>query len=306
MDFGTIGLLLSLGLVGFFYYKTQKKQKAEQIVPETVQELFDYKEIRDDGLIELRNGTFSKVIAVQPTNIKMKSQTERDSIWLNFRGLLNTLPIHTTLLVQSIYIDMGVYIDESENEMNDVRLTDPLRKLGNEIYNDMRGNTENKTRDYRSYIILRFNPYEYGTESGITTGHGGLDDIVSKVRGETTKISDEEAKELAETMLDEVADIIYHSLGGMKCKGYTLNKLGVLQMLHGTMNRDLASFQEITDIYASGGFSDTKQSLTPFISKGQVAINETTGMPYQVVSFDEHSNDYDEEYSYEGDEQVSV
>lgn len=269
MDWGTIGLIISLGIVGFVYYKMKNKEKTTQEEPETVQDLFKYKTIDDDGLIELHNGTYSVVIEVQPINIKMQSQHERDGVWFNFRTFLNTLPIHATFLVQSQYVDMSEYVEDYVETSQQVPLTPQLQQTAMGVADHLRTFSEKKTRDFNSFIILRFNPYSHGTEAGISTGNSTLDGLFQNIRGEASQMSHAEAKELAENMLDEVSELVHQSFDGLGTKVVRLDKIGVFHMIHQTMNRDLAPYQQIHDVYHSGGFTANKQSLTPVISESQ-------------------------------------
>ncbi|WP_374724103.1 hypothetical protein [Calidifontibacillus erzurumensis] len=263
MDASTIGLIIVLAGVWFFYKKLQKQEKkVKNENAETVQDLLEYDELTDDGMV-LKGNTFAVVLSVQPINIKMKSQSEKDGVWLNFRTFINTLPIHTTFLVQSQYLDMSDYIEAYEADNDVINLTPQLRESKKDVANHLRNISDRKTRDYHSYIILRFNPYRDGTEAGITTGSVKIDNLIKDIRGTKNRMSKEEAEELARSMLDEVADICYQSLGTIGITVSRLNKIGVFHFIHHTLNRDLAPYQRIHDIYEARGFSEFKQSLTP-------------------------------------------
>ncbi|WP_026701667.1 hypothetical protein [Salibacterium aidingense] len=266
----TIGLILALGIIGFVFYRFQKQnQKKDRSAARVVQELFNHEKITDDGLVYMPDGTVNMLLDVQPINIKMKSPSEKDSVWFNFRSFLNSMPTHHTFLVQSQYLDMSDYIEDYVNTAHnpDIPLTPQLRESAKMVGEHLKEISERKTRDYRGYIIVRYNPYTQGTEAGVMTGNTKIDTLVEKLRGDAVKMPEDEAEELTMNMMDEIADLVYQDFDSIGCKVSRLDKMGVLNMLHYTMNRDIAAYQRLHDVYDSGGFSDTTQSLTPEISK---------------------------------------
>ncbi|WP_240377262.1 hypothetical protein [Bacillus piscicola] len=270
----TIGLILTLAAFGFLYYRLQKKHKGnvkDKENADSVQELFNYKKIEENGLVFMPDGTVAMVLDVQSINIKMKSPSEKDSAWLHFRSFVNSMPTHFTLLVQSQYLDMSDYLDDyvASAHNPDNHLTPQLLESSENVANHLKGFSERKTRDYRGYIIARYNPYTQGTEAGVMTGNTKIDTLVQQLRGGANTMPQDEAEELAVNMMDEVAELVFQSFDSIGCKVSRLNKIGVLNMLHYTMNRDIASYQHLHDIYDSGGFSDAVQSLTPYLSEQQ-------------------------------------
>ncbi|MDX8367180.1 hypothetical protein [Cytobacillus sp. IB215665] len=263
MDFGTIGLIVSIALIGFLYYKASNKEKKSDIRAETVQELLNYEDMSKDGLVKLHNGTYSIVIEVEPVNVKMMSISERQGVWMNFRAAMNTLPCHATLLVQSQYLDMNDYVNDYLGTSKNFNLTPELLQSAEGVSEHLKGFVERKTREYSSYIILRFNPSTYGTESGVTTGNVTVDNFLENIRGTNMKMTDEEAKELAENMLDEVGDLIYQSFQAIGIGVTRLDSVGVHNMIYQTLNRDLSIHQRLHDVNGMGSFSEFKSSLTP-------------------------------------------
>lgn len=265
MDWGTIGLVSSLGLFGYYYWKTNQKVEKKNI--ETVQELLAYKHMTDDGLVQLENGTFAIVLEAHPINVKTKSQVEKDGIWINFRTAINELACPITLLVQSQYLDMGEYIEDYSNRIENTNLTQELNETLTGVSKHLYGYTERKTRDYSAYIIVRFNPYTYGAESGVETGNVTVDKLMKKLHQQKEALDEEEAFTLAEDMLDEVGDILYQSFDPIGIKLYRLDKLGVHHMIYTTLNRDLALHQKIHEVNNFGSFTELKQSLTPHLTQ---------------------------------------
>ncbi|MDH5163372.1 hypothetical protein [Heyndrickxia oleronia] len=265
MDFGTIAFIACIGLIGFVYYKAVNKKKGKANKASTIQELLSFEEITEDGVVKLENNTYSIVIQVEPINVPMMSQSEREGVWLNFRTAMNTLPCHATLLIQSQYLDMNDYVNDYLENSKKHNLTPELEKSAESVAEHLKGYVERKTRDYRSYIIVRFNPFSYGTEGGVTTGNVTIDNFIGNIRGSNNTMTEEEAKELAENMLDEVGDLIYQSFQAMGIYLTRLDKTGVYNMIYQTLNRDLSVSQRLHDVNEFGSFSEIKQSLTPEI-----------------------------------------
>ncbi|HWO75547.1 MAG TPA: hypothetical protein VNM69_06445 [Bacillus sp. (in: firmicutes)] len=272
MDLGTIGMLATVGGVGYWYWKDSKNKKEMTKEPESVQELLNVKEVYPNGLVKRHNNTYAIVLEIQPININMKSQSEKNGVWLNFRTAINTLPCHVTLLVQSQYLDMNDYIQHYTEVSQSVPLTPQLKASAAGVAEHLGGFAERKTREYRSYVIVRFNPFKYGTEAGISTGNATIDNLVAALRGQKVKISHDEAFELAENMLEEVADTIYASFEPMGIGVARLDRVGVYNMIYMTLNRDLSMYQRIHDVNAAGSFSEFKQSLTPDIALREAAV----------------------------------
>ncbi|MDP4086581.1 MAG: hypothetical protein Q8934_18535 [Bacillota bacterium] len=272
MDWGTIGLIGSIGLGGYWYYKDSQKKKAATFEVETVQDLVSAKETYANGLVHNHNNTFSIVLEVQPLNISMKSQSEKDGVWLNFRSAMNMLPCHITLLIQSQYLDINDHIQDYIQVSQSTPLTPQLKESALKVAEHLKGFSERKTRDYRSYVIVRFNPYSYGSEGGLATGNVDIDKLLGMIRGNKNKMSEDEAKELAENMLDEVGDTIYSSFESMGIGVSRLDRVGVYNMLYLTMNRDLSLYQRLHDVNAAGSFTEFKNSLTPDFALQEAAF----------------------------------
>lgn len=253
----------------YFLFKWLDKGNADKKNhdPHYVQDLFQYKEIYDNGLIALNNGTFAIVLDVVPIKMNMKNQSEKDSVWFNFRSLVNSLPTHHSFILQSQYLDMTDYIDNyiaTSKDRERVQLTPELERSAEDVGAFLRNQySERKTRDYKGYVIVRYNPFSQGTEAGISTGNADIDNLIQLVKGETNTLPDDEAEELAQNMMDEVASLIYSSFDTIRCRVSRLDKEGVLTMLHQTMNRDLAPYESLSDLHDRGSFSQFKQSLTP-------------------------------------------
>ncbi|MCM3716619.1 hypothetical protein M3202_21490 [Alkalihalobacillus oceani] len=256
-------------LVGYLIYRKLQSRydTGENKKKITTQDILNYKNIDENGIVELHNGNFAMVIEVEPINLHMKSQREKDSIWFAMRSFSNSIPTSYTLLVQSHFLDIAEYIEDYRKKINqpDSILTPQLIASGNQVARHLETFSERKTRDYRCYVIVRYNPYKDALESNISTGSRKLDHVFEKTTS-TQTIPPDEAYELTESLFDEVADLVYQNFDTIGIKIARLNKLGIHDMLHQTLNRDLSPYHHIGDLYLAGAFSDNKQSVTPSLS----------------------------------------
>lgn len=269
--------LVTAGAFYYFFKWIDKKnvKKDEKRDPQYVQDLFQYEKIFDNGLIKLKNGTFAIVLEVSLIKMNMKSQNEKDSVWFTYRELANSLPTHCSLIVQSQYLDLTDYIDSYlaiSKDVEKVQLTPELQRSAEDVAAFLKQQySERKTRDYKGYVIVRYNPFSQGTEAGISTGNRDIDSLIELIRGEVNTIPEDEAEELAQNMMDEVATLIYQAFDTIRCRVYRLDKAGVLTMIHQTLNRDLVTYESLNDLYERGAFSSFKQSLTPHIMSQQLS-----------------------------------
>lgn len=248
--------------------KTDKKQRKKDVAPEFVQQLLDFEQIKPNGILQLKDGYYSLVLEVQQIPIRLKSQMEKNQIWMKNRELANSLGIRTTWLVNSNYIDMSEYTEEYRQNADDNELlTEELRASAHDVANYLSNISEQKTRDYNAFIILRLNPYKENDDQTLQTGNYQIDQLIKKINSKTTDISDEEADDIVESLFDEVSEIIFQGFASMGAVVKRLNHIGILNMIYETLNRDLASIQNIHDASEAGSFSIFKTSLTPYIAE---------------------------------------
>lgn len=294
MNMEIVGIIILVVLGGFFLYslfkkpkksndqkKTKKKKNSKE--KETVQELFDYKTITDKGVCQLNDGTFTVSLEVSEINQRLNNNNENTAVWRKFRGLVNALSIRHTLLVQSQYLDLTDFVNNYEKESDELEfLTPQLRESKKEIIESYQDFSERKTKEVRCYIILRFNPYKEGIEKGLDTGNAMLNSLLDSTKSKTTKMTEDEAIDLANSILDEVADLAYQLLHGLGMKSTRLNRTGVLNMIYMTLNRDLTLVQRLQDIAKTEAFSEFKISETPFIIEELAEYEELQMQGYAV------------------------
>jgi len=238
-----IGLIFTLTAFIAVMYVLNKSQ---YIKKERAQDLFQFKKIFDDGLIELHNGKYRRMLEVEPINMYLKTPEEQELIWMQFRNMLNAISIPITILVQSRHKDIKPYVAELRDSASNLP-TAPLVKYGLELAEYLENEvTEEQIKDHRYYIILEADP---------NIKEGNIDipnETVSKlVRSFQKPLSKEEAEDVARQELADHINIIASFLSGIGLNVYTMDKNAVLEMSYSALNRDLAPVADYEGIVLS-------------------------------------------------------
>lgn len=251
----------SLAAIIYLYIGKRKPVKMD-----CTQDLFDYKKIHNDGLIELPRQRFRKVIQVYPINTETRSQREQVAIWENFRELINSLVFPATFIVQSTHLDSNDYTENVREELEKID-NRAVREYGEEYINYIQGMSENRAaRAHKYYIILKIDVASDSVDSGVEVEDNTIAIAINaflKAANRPKKLSDEEAARLARSELDNMANVVQSYLNQIGVKSIKLNKKGIVDMGYTTYNRDLANVirtKEVDDIEA---FSLFTKSLTP-------------------------------------------
>ena len=73
------------------------KKKTEK----SVQEWIPLKKILENGIIELKDNNYVKVIKIKPINFNLKSELEQEAILNSYKVFLKTCNFHFQILIQS-------------------------------------------------------------------------------------------------------------------------------------------------------------------------------------------------------------
>ncbi|OPX90836.1 MAG: hypothetical protein A4E53_00816 [Pelotomaculum sp. PtaB.Bin104] len=250
-------LLLAAG-AGAVYYLLRPQKKAE-----STQELLDYVDISQEGIIELTGNKYRLVIEVEPINMALRSLQEQATIWLSFKNLINSLNLPTTFLIQTRYLNLKDYLDWLRS-LNHGK-PENIKKLTEEHIEYMQKKTEGKhLRDRRYFIILKIDAASAGVEGGIQIDNPILDTLVKSIpKTKSARISTEGMRQNAQTELFESASLIRGNLDAMGIHSAVLNKKAVLELLYQTFNRDMAPFARLEEVQAQNMLSLFMNSRTP-------------------------------------------
>lgn len=239
------------------------KYKKETSSPkENIQDLLDYEEITDKGIV-VANGTYFGLVEVGQLNSNLLDVTESSSVWLNFRILLNSLNIRYSTILQSQFYDVKDFVSDYEtNSKNLTNLTPELIEAREFVVHNYLEFSEQRVREQRAYMMFRFNPSKEGLEMGLSTGSAKIDELFTQMKSSVQNNNEEEKRSVAISTLDEVCDLVYHLLYSIGCNSVRLNRDGVIEYMYNVINRDLAIHQRYFDANMYGMFNHTRVSLT--------------------------------------------
>lgn len=131
----------------------------------SLQDWLPFIKILDDGIIQIKDNSYIKIINVIPINYSLKSDLEKQGILSSYKTFLKTCNFDIQILVQSNKEDLSKHISKikdtvkKENNIN-------LFKISN-IYIDFitRLNNEKKSSSKNFYIIIKYNQNDKLKES---------------------------------------------------------------------------------------------------------------------------------------------
>lgn len=238
-----VGLIFTLSAFIAVMYILNKNQHVKK---ERSQDLFQFKRIFDDGLIELHDGKYRKMIEVEPVNMYLKTPQEQELTWIQFRNMFNSISIPATILVQSRHKDIKSYVAnlrESAKKLPTAPLIEYGYELADYLMNEV---TEELIKDHRYYIVLEVDP-------NIREGNIEIpNETISKLAKNFQKpLSAQEAEDLARQELTDHINIVASYLTGMGLNVYKMDKNAVLEMSYSALNRDLAPIADFEGIVLS-------------------------------------------------------
>lgn len=247
--------IIILGVFFYFLYKSKHPQKKKLI-----QEEMSPANVSIDGLAQNGN-EFRMTIEVEPANLDTASDMEHQMLWINFLGLVNTLNVPYTLLMQSNIFEMKDYTDEYERHLEENDLPVELYESGKLVKEHFEQTLEDGVRDYRGYVILKYNPLDAST-SNVQTGVGKLDSMIGKAIPQKNKMSNTEKENLAKQVLEETAEMIFSFCEQVGMRYQLLGRAGTLNCSYQFLNRDISPYARMIDAIQNDSFNPHKKSLT--------------------------------------------
>lgn len=143
-----------------------KENSAQKIIP--------IDQIREKGIIKLKNGTYIKIIKIIPINYELKSELEKKTILNSYKTFLKTCNFNLQILIQSKKENLEKQFSILEQEKNQKKTPEEKEIFDNYIEYIKKINFENKSSSKNFYIIIhqedeisRKNP-NYNLETIIT------------------------------------------------------------------------------------------------------------------------------------------
>lgn len=249
-------MILTAAAVFFLLFWNKKKPENA----EHTQDLFRFKSITKDGIIETPDGFYRLVLEVEPVNIALMSPVEQEATWTAFRELLSTLTTNLFFCVQSRHLDLKQYLGWLDARANNIKAHEKIYQY----HESMRAfleqqNAERSIKDHRHYLILEINPEEIS--GNVQLQSEALSTLASGFTKKT--LSREEAKNVAKQELENAAMIAQSFFHRMGMESYRLNYTGVLEVCYSALNRDLAPVARFEDIHHQQMLSFRTHSITP-------------------------------------------
>lgn len=119
--------------------KYLKNEKVIFLNPKTinsVQEWLPFKEILDNGIIELKDFSYIKILKINPINFNLKSNLEKEAILNSYKIFLKTCQEDIQILIQT----------------NKENLNSHIFQLNENLKNEKNKNVKNITKNYIKYI----------------------------------------------------------------------------------------------------------------------------------------------------------
>lgn len=248
-----IGLIITIAMFAavLYYLNKGKHDKFER-----TQDLLRFKNIDEDGIIELPEGIFRAMIEIEPVNMFLKSPEEQKIVWTQFREMLNSLHIPFTIIIQSRHKDIKAYVSDLRDSSKNMP-TEQLQIYGYELAQYLESEIQEKRiKDHRYYVVLEVDPNLRKSELDIPN-----DTIAKLASGFQKKLTHQEAKDLARQELQDNIGIIASYFKTMGLNVYAMDKYAVLEMAYSALNRDLAPVMDFGSIVNSSGTQTISATL---------------------------------------------
>lgn len=103
--------------------KTKEEQKIKKTKENSVQKLIPISEIKEKGIIKLKNEKYIKIIKVIPINYELKSELEKESILNSYKTFLKSCNFNLQILIQSKKenLEKHIFILEQEKKRKNTK-----------------------------------------------------------------------------------------------------------------------------------------------------------------------------------------
>ena len=118
----------------------------------SVQDWLPIKKIYDNGIIELKNNKYIKIIKIIPINFNLKSQLEKEAILNSYKIFLKTCNFDLQILVQSKKEDLSKHISSVKNSTK--KETKKIKEISEEYINYLNKLNINKKSSTKNFYII--------------------------------------------------------------------------------------------------------------------------------------------------------
>ena len=137
------------------YHENIRRYKKIKITKENIaQKIIPIEQIKEQGIIKLKNGTYIKIIKIIPINYELKSELEKKTILNSYKIFLKTCNFNLQILVQSKKENLEKQILILNEEKNQKKTSEEKEIFDNYIEYIKKTNFENKSSSKNFYIII--------------------------------------------------------------------------------------------------------------------------------------------------------
>ncbi len=145
----------------------------------SIQDWIPYHKILDNGIIELKDNSYIKIIKIDPINFNLKSDLEKESILNSYKIFLKTCNFNFQILIQSNKEDLTKHISDIkeysiQEDKNIINISDKYIEYINSL------NHEKKSSSKNFYIVLKY--FSNKEENNINLIYEELNDKYFKIK----------------------------------------------------------------------------------------------------------------------------
>lgn len=259
------------GILGGFTYvfMIQPKKKTEHyrkaLKSDKLEDLMYYEKIREDGLVILPNNRFRIMVEVIPKNLGLESKEEQALSWQGYGNMHDSIECEKTEITQTRQINLNDYFASVKAEAEKIRAYYPeLANQGIRTVQEMAKNYEDSVRrERRQFIMFKIDEDDISIKeaSGVQTEIDSLNALTGR-SGKKLNLSQEEILDLTEKEFQKSIDMVKMYLSKQNLTVYKLNKIGILDYLNNTINRDMAVVQSVENMNKGGVLNISPVSRT--------------------------------------------
>jgi len=121
----------------------------------SVQEWLPIQRILENGIIQLKDSTYIKIIKIKPINFNLKSELEKESILNSYKLFLKTCNFNFQILIQSNKEDLSKHIQAvNQNLIQEDKNIQEISKQYIQYIQNL--NHDKKSSSKNFYIILKY------------------------------------------------------------------------------------------------------------------------------------------------------
>ncbi len=121
----------------------------------SVQEWLPIQRILEDGIIQLKDNTYIKIIKIKPVNFNLKSELEKEAILNSYKLFLKTCNFNFQILIQSNKEDLSKHIQAvNQNSIQEDKNIQEISKQYIQYIQNL--NHDKKSSSKNFYIILKY------------------------------------------------------------------------------------------------------------------------------------------------------